>query len=78
MFLEVYAIPLIDHTKDTEISKTTQNRRLVSMEGARLRPNLDDPARADIVFTEGISLCCAGSYDELATRLSSVYPVARM
>lgn len=71
MFLEVYAIPLTDHTHDTGVSIRPENRRLIEMTGARIRHSTEFEDRAEIVMPGKEILVVAGSYDDLLARLKN-------
>lgn len=72
MFLEVYAIPINDYSKETEISQVPENRRLIEMTGARIRYSNQYEDRAEIILPNKEILVAAGSYDELVERLVNV------
>lgn len=71
MFLEVYAIPLSDHTEETDVAVRPENRRLIEMTGARIRNSTEHADRAEIVLPGKEILAVAGSYDDLVTRLEN-------
>mgnify|MGYP000353710609 CR=1 FL=1 len=80
MFLEVYAIPLNDYSKDTDVAKRPENRRLIEMTGARIRHSNRFEDRAEIVLACKEILLAVGSYDDLVTRLVNAEggPIARI
>ena len=69
MFLEVYAIPLSDFSKDIDISVKSENLRLIEMTGVRIRhsPRFED--RAEVILPSKEILIAVGSYEELVQRL---------
>jgi hypothetical protein len=69
MFLEVYAVNLDNYSKDTEISKIAENRRLLEMTGVRLRSSDKFEDRAEVILPNGEILLAAGSYEDLVERL---------
>ncbi|MDF7799747.1 hypothetical protein P4C99_09735 [Pontiellaceae bacterium B1224] len=69
MFLEVFAVRRKDYTEATGISLTCENRRLIEMTGARIRSSALFPDRAEIILPSKATLLCAGSYEELVTRM---------
>ena len=70
MFVEVYAVKRKDYTEATGISKTPENRRLIEMTGARVRSSQLFPDRAEIILPSKATLLCAGSYDDIASRVA--------
>lgn len=71
MFLEVYAIPLNDYSKDADVSVRPENRRLIEMTGVRIRNSSTLKDRAEIVLPNKEILVAVGSYDELLQRLEN-------
>ncbi len=69
MFLEVYAINLDNYSKETDISKTSKNRRFIEMTSVRIRPSDRFEDRAEITLRDGEILLAAGSYDEIVSRI---------
>ena len=69
MFLEVYAIPLNDYSKDTGVSIRPENKRLIEMTGVRLRSSAQFKDRAEIVLPNKDVLIAVGSYEDLIQRL---------
>ena len=69
MFLEVYAINLDNYSKETDISKTSVNRRFIELTSVRIRPSDKFKDRAEIVLKDGEILLAAGSYDEIVSRI---------
>ncbi len=69
MFLEVYAVNLNNYSEDTDLSKTTENRRLIEMTGVRLRSSDKFADRAEIILPNNEILLAAGSYEDLVNRL---------
>ena len=71
MFLEVYAIPLSDYSKETGVSIRPENRRLIETTGIRLRSSAKFPDRAEVVLPTKEILIAAGSYDDLVQRMEN-------
>ena len=71
MFLEIYAIPLTDYSKETGVSVRPENRRLVETTGIRIRSSTQFPDRAEVVLPTKEILIAAGSYDDLVQRLEN-------
>lgn len=71
MFLEVYAIPLNDYSKEAGVSKRPENRRLIEMTGVRIRSSQEYKDRAEIVMPNKEILIAVGSYDDLLQRLEN-------
>ncbi len=69
MFLEVYAIPLNDYSKDTGVSIKPKNRRLIEMTGVRIRSSTKFEDRAEIVLPCKEILIAVGSYENLVQRM---------
>ncbi len=69
MFLEVYAIPMTDYSKETDVSIRPENKRLIEMTGARIRHSLTYEDRAEIVLPNKEILVAAGTYEDLVQRL---------
>lgn len=69
MFLEVYAVNLDNYSKETDISKTKENRRFLEMTSVRIRPSDQFEDRAEITLKDGEILLAAGSYDEIVSRI---------
>ncbi len=69
MFLEVYAIPLNDYSKDAGVSVRPKNKRLIEMTGVRIRHSERMLDRAELVLPNGDILIAVGSYEELLERL---------
>ena len=69
MFLEVYAVNLDNYSKETDISKTSVNRRFIELTSVRIRPSDKFKDRAEIVLKDGEILLAAGSYDEIVSRI---------
>ena len=69
MFLEVYAVNLDNYSKETDISKTSINRRFIELTSVRIRPSDKFKDRAEIVLKDGEILLAAGSYDEIVSRI---------
>tara|TARA_B100000963_G_C22517180_1_gene621239 strand:- start:40 stop:285 length:246 start_codon:yes stop_codon:yes gene_type:complete len=69
MFLEVYAVNLDNYSKETDISKTSGNRRFIELTSVRIRPSDKFKDRAEIVLKDGEILLAAGSYDEIVSRI---------
>lgn len=69
MFLEVYAIPLSDYSKDAEMSARPENRRLIEMTGVRIRTSITAADRAEVVLPNGDVLVAVGDYDDIMKRL---------
>lgn len=69
MFLEVYAVNLDNYSKETDISKTSLNRRFIELTSVRIRPSDKFKDRAEIVLKDGEILLAAGSYDEIVSRI---------
>ena len=69
MFLEVYAVNLDNYSKETDISKTSVNRRFIELTSVRIRPSDKFRDRAEIVLKDGEILLAAGSYDEIVSRI---------
>jgi hypothetical protein len=80
MFLEVYAIPLNDYSKDTDFSIQPENKRLIEMTGARIRHSATFEDRAEIVLPNKEILVAAGTYEDLVQRLVNAQPgvIARL
>jgi len=75
MFLEVYAIPLNDYSKETGVSIRPENKRLIEMTGVRLRSSAKFQDRAEIVLPNKDILIAVGSYEELIQRLEAAQGV---
>ena len=59
MFLEVYAVNLDNYSKETDISKTSVNRRFIELTIVRIRPSDKFKDRAEIVLKRWRnSSCC--------------------
>ena len=71
MFVEVYAVKTNEFMKDAEISKVPENRRLIELTGARLRPYPNNLDKCEITLPNGVQLICAGSYDEVTARIGN-------
>ena len=69
MFLEVYAVNLDNYSRETDISKTSVNRRFIELTSVRIRPSDKFKDRAEIVLKDGEILLAAGSYDEIVSRI---------
>ena len=69
MVLEVYAVNLDNYSKETDISKTSVNRRFIELTSVRIRPSDKFKDRAEIVLKDGEILLAAGSYDEIVSRI---------
>ena len=69
MFLEVYAVNLDNYSKETDISKTSVNRRFIELTSVRIRPSDKFKDRAEIVLKDGEILLAVGSYDEIVSRI---------
>lgn len=69
MFLEVYAIPLNDYSKDAENSVRPENKRLIEMTSVRIRSSSAYKDRAEIVLPNKDVLIAVGSYEDLVQRL---------
>ena len=69
MFLEVYAVNLDNYSKETDISKTSVNRRFIELTSVRIRPSDKFKDRAEIVLKDCEILLAAGSYDEIVSRI---------
>ena len=69
MFLEVYAVNLDNYSRETDISKTSVNRRFIELTSVRIRPSVKFKDRAEIVLKDGEILLAAGSYDEIVSRI---------
>ena len=69
MFLEVYAVNLDNYSKETDISKTSVNRRFIELTSVRIRPSDKFKDRAEIVLKDGEILLAAGSCDEIVSRI---------
>ena len=69
MFLEVYAVNLDNYSKETDISKTSVNRRFIELTSVRIRPSDKFKDRSEIVLKDGEILLAAGSYDEIVSRI---------
>lgn len=69
MFLEVYAIPLNDYSKDADVSLRPENKRLIETTGIRIRHAAEHQDRAEIVLPNKEVLIAVGSYDDLLERL---------
>ena len=70
MFVEVYGVKLTDWKSPAVVSKTEENRRVVELTGARLRPFQQQPDKCEIKLPNGISIICAGSYDQVVKRIA--------
>ncbi len=69
MFLEVYAVPLNDYSKETDDAVRPENKRLIEMTGARIRHSSTFEDRAEIVLPSKVTFLAVGSYEELVQRL---------
>ena len=69
MFLEIYAIPLSDYSKEVGVSVQPKNRRLIEMTGVRIRHSERMVDRAELVLPNGDVLVAVGSYEELLERM---------
>lgn len=69
MFLEVYAIPLNEYSKEAELSVKPENRRLIETTGIRIRYATDYADRTEIVLPNKEILVAVGSYEELLSRI---------
>lgn len=78
MFIEVYAIPFDKWKEDVKEWKIPENRRLICIDGIRVRHSEVCPNRAEIVMPGGAILHVAGSYDEIVERISSVSKIERI
>lgn len=78
MFIEVYAIPLDKWKNESKDWKVPENRRLVCVDGIRVRHSEVCPERAEIVLPNDTILHVAGSYDEILNRISEVSKVKRI
>ncbi len=75
MFLEIYAIPLSDYSKETNASMRSVNKRLIEMTGVRIRSSTKFQDRAEVVLPTGDILLAVGSYDDLIQRLETAQTV---
>jgi len=75
MFLEVYAIPLNDYSKDAGVSVRPENKRLIEMTGVRIRHSAEFQDRAEIVLPNKDVLIAVGSYEDLLQRLENAQGV---
>ncbi len=75
MFLEVYAIPLNDYSKETGVSVRPENKRLIEMTGVRIRSSTQFQDRAEIVLPNKDVLIAVGSYEDLIQRLADAQGV---
>lgn len=71
MFLEVYAISLNDYSKEADVSKRPENRRLIETTGIRIRHSVEQADRAEIVMPNKEILVAVGSYEDLLARLEN-------
>ena len=71
MFLEVYAIPLNDYSKEADVSVRPENRRLIETTGIRIRNSAELKDRAEIVLPNKETLIAVGSYNDLLQRLEN-------
>lgn len=71
MFLEVYAIPLNDYSKDAGVSAKPENKRLIETTGIRIRHSKEHQDRAEIVMPNKEILVAVGSYEDLLVRLEN-------
>ena len=79
MFLEVYAIPLNDYSKEAAISVKPENKRLIETTGIRIRYATYYTDRAEIGLPNTEILVAVGSYDELVERSANTEgPIARI
>jgi hypothetical protein len=69
MFLEIYAIPLNDYSKEADVSIRPENKRLVEMTGARIRHSIQFKDRAEVVLPSKEIIIAVGSYEDLVERI---------
>jgi hypothetical protein len=69
MFVEVYGVKLKNHNQDAGVAKVPENRRLIELTGARLRPYQNQNDKCEIKQKSGVSIICAGTYDEIVQRV---------
>jgi hypothetical protein len=69
MFVEVYGVKLKNHNQDAGVAKVPENRRLIELTGARLRPYQNQNDKCEIKQKNGVSIICAGTYDEIVERI---------
>lgn len=70
MFVEVYGVKLSNWNDGAGVSKEPENRRLIELTGARLRPFGQQPDKCEIKFPNGTAIICAGTYDEIVERIA--------
>lgn len=69
MVIEVYGVKQKHWTEGAGISKVPENRRLVELTGARLRPWQKENDKCEITLPNGVQIICAGTYDEIVERI---------
>lgn len=69
MFIEVYGVKLSDFSTRAGVSKIPENRRLIELTGARVRPNALYPDKCEIKLPNKTTIICAGTYDEIVDRV---------
>lgn len=70
MFVEVYGVKLKDWSKDSNILKDPANKRLIELTGARIRPFQNQIDKCEIKLPTGLTIICAGSYNEVTDRIA--------
>ncbi len=79
MFIEVYAIPVSKQgTNDIDSIKTSENRRLIPINGIRIRLSSKCENRAELIFPNGDHIHVVGSYDEIVERIACVTQITRV
>ena len=76
MFIEVYMIPANEYSKGVEESKKEQNRRLISIDGIRVRYSDRNPERCEILMPNGDRLDVVGTFDAIVERISKIDSVS--
>jgi hypothetical protein len=71
MFIEVYGVKFERFSVGAGISKIPENRRLIELTGARIRPNAMYPDKCEITLPNKTVILCAGTYDEIVERIIS-------
>jgi len=78
MFIEVYSIPSMKFASDVKESMVDVNKRLLSIQGIRVRHSSRNVERCVIIMPNGDSIDVAGTYDEIVARIQSVTQVDRV